>query len=431
MKNNNYINSLFEFINASPSAYHAVAEVKARLLSFGYTELSEAETWNISDGGKYFVTRAGSSVIAFRAKATPSGFMICASHSDSPAFRIKICSAERGAYVKIPVEKYGGMLFYPWFDRPLSVAGRVLVKTGNSIKSVLVNIDRDLLVIPSVAIHFNRAANDGFKANPAVDLIPLFANSSEKRELCDIIADEIGVKSADIVSHDLFLYVRDKATRLGANGEFILSPRLDDLECVYTSLEAFLAADGSDSIPLLAVFDNEEVGSETKQGAASTFLYDTLERISGSRENYLRLVAGSFMVSADNAHAKHPNHPELSDTQNAPLLNGGIVVKYNANQRYATDGMSASVFDAICESCGAKTQKFYNRPDIPGGTTLGTIANTSVPVLTVDIGLPQLAMHSAVETAGAGDVSEMIKALTEFYSTSIVASGEEIVLKKK
>ena len=424
-----YTNSLFKFIKNSPSAFHTVASVKERLVADGYTELCEGSAWSLVDGGKYFVTRNGSSIIAFR-KCEARGFVITASHSDSPAFRVKASGESAlGTYTKLPVERYGGMILYSWFDRPLSIAGRVVVRTDDGIAVKLLNVDRDLLVIPSVAIHLNRSVNEKFSPNPAQDLIPLLSAGGERVELGKLIADELGVKADDVISHDLFLYTRDDGRTIGANGELILSPRLDDLECVYSSLEAFLDSKEQGMIPVLAVFDNEEVGSDTKQGAASTFLFDTLSRIYPERDEYLAALASSYMVSADNAHAKHPNHPELSDADNAPTVNGGVVVKFNANQKYTTDSVSAAIFTEACRKAGVKYQTYYNRADMPGGSTLGSIANTKVSISTVDVGLPQLAMHSAVETAGAQDLADMIAVLTRLYSSNIDAKGDKIVIK--
>ena len=424
-----YTNSLFKFIKNSPSAFHTVASVKERLVADGYTELCEGSAWSLVDGGKYFVTRNGSSIIAFR-KCEARGFIITASHSDSPAFRVKASGESAlGTYTKLPVERYGGMILYSWFDRPLSIAGRVVIRTDDGIAVKLLNVDRDLLVIPSVAIHLNRSVNEKFSPNPAQDLIPLLSAGGERVELGKLIADELGVKAEDVISHDLFLYIRDDGRTVGANGELILSPRLDDLECVYSSLEAFLDSKEQGMIPVLAVFDNEEVGSDTKQGAASTFLFDTLSRIYPERDEYLAALASSYMVSADNAHAKHPNHPELSDADNAPTVNGGVVVKFNANQKYTTDSVSAAIFTEACRKAGVKYQTYYNRADMPGGSTLGSIANTKVSISTVDVGLPQLAMHSAVETAGAYDLADMIAVLTRLYSSNIDAKGDKIVIK--
>ena len=425
-----YKTSLFKFIQNSPTAYHTVASVKARLVAAGYTELSEGAAWKLADGGKYFVTRNGSSVIAFRKNAAARGFVITASHSDSPAFRVKASGeSAAGAYTKLPVERYGGMILYSWLDRPLSIAGRAVTRTDDGIAVRLLNIDRDLLVIPSVAIHLNRGVNEKFSPNPAQDLIPLLSASGETVKLNALIADELGVKPEDVISHDLFLYVRDEGKTVGAKGELLLSPRLDDLGCVYSSLEAFLDSEEQGMTPVLAVFDNEEVGSDTKQGAASTFLFDTLSRVYPERDEYLAALASSYMISADNAHAKHPNHPELSDADNAPVINGGVVVKFNANQKYTTDSISAAIFTEACRKVGVKHQTYYNRADMPGGSTLGSIANTKVSISTVDVGLPQLAMHSAVETAGAYDLFDMISVLTRLYSTEIGIKADKIIIK--
>lgn len=417
-------NELFEFIYNSPCAYYTVQSVKVRLLSEGYTELFEGEKWELSDGGKYFVIRNGTSLIAFRNNASANSFMICASHSDSPSFRLKLSVEKGGKYLVCDTEKYGGMIYYSWLDKPLSVAGRVVVKGERGVETRLVNIERDLFVIPSVAIHLNRNINSGYEFNPARDLLPLASGAGERGELIKLVAESAGVRSEDILSHDLFLYVRERGRVFGVKDEFIISPRLDDLACVFASLKSFLQARATENIPTFALFDNEEVGSETKQGAASTFLCDVMSRIKGV--DYDIALQNSFMVSADNAHALHPNRPDLSDSENAPILNGGLVVKFNANQRYATDGISDAVFYVICNRANAKTQRYYNRADLLGGSTLGSISDTKVSVMTVDIGLPQLAMHSAVESAGASDLSEMVKALTEFYGSYLEKKGEKL-----
>lgn len=421
-----HVNGLFDFIKNSPSAYHAVDSVKKMLDAEGYTELYECDRWKLAVDGKYYVIRNGTSIIAFRTVRDARGFMITASHSDAPAFRVKTTSETVGAYTRLEVEKYGGMIYYTWLDRPLSVAGRVMVKTPEGMEARLVDLDCDLLTIPSLAIHLNRGVNDGAKFNPAKDLLPLYTMNGAKGDLMASVAEKLGVGSEDILSHDLFLYNRDEGKRVGKDGEFILCPRLDDLGCVYTSTVAFLNAESSRAVPVLSVFDNEEVGSETKQGAASTFLRDTLLRISGSDAALAVALENSFMVSADNAHAKHPASPEMSDPDNAPLLNGGVVIKYNASQRYATDGLSDALFRTVCQRAGVSVQTYCNRADLPGGSTLGSISNTRVSVPTVDIGLPQLAMHSANETAGAHDVEAMIKALTELYSSSILKKGTKV-----
>ena len=416
------VNHLFDYINSSPTAFHAVDTLAKMLTKEGYTELLECDGWQLATGGKYFVRRNGSSLIAFRTAESPKGFMIAAAHTDSPAFRVKLSGEKSGAYSRLDVEKYGGMIYYSWLDRPLSVAGRLVVKTESGVECRLVNIDRDLVSIPSLAIHLNRGVNDGLKLNPATDLLPLYSLGTAS--IADTLAVAAGVNAEDILSHDVFLYNREKGRTFGENDEFILSPRLDDLESVYAAARGFVTAKGADCIPVLAVFDNEEVGSETKQGAASTFLLDVLTRLGG--ESYTQLVASSMMLSIDNAHALHPNHPEMSDRENAPVLGGGIVVKFNANQRYATDAVSHGIFLEICGRAGVETQRYYNRADLPGGSTLGSISNTRVSVPTVDIGFPQLAMHSATETAAVSDLEPMIVATRAFFSTAICHRGDKI-----
>jgi len=416
---------LFDYISKAKNAYFAVAAVKERLVAEGYCELDPFFD-ELVDGGKYFVTKNGSSVIAFRYKKNMNGFMICASHSDSPSFKVKFNRQKGSDYTRLEVEKYGGMICYSWLDRPLSLAGRVSVKTAKGIESRLVDINRDLAVIPSVAIHFNRAVNEGYKFNPASDMLPLIAVGDV--DILECISDELSVPASDILAHDLYLYVRDRGRCIGYNSEMLLAPRLDDLACVYASLEAFLSADESDACPVLAIFDNEEVGSETKQGAASSFLSDMLSAIGGA--SYQKMLASSFMISADNAHAKHPNHPELSDPRNSPVMNGGVVLKYNANQKYTTDSYSAAVFKILADRAGIRVQDYSNRADMPGGSTLGSISNTRVSVPTVDIGLPQLAMHSAVETCGASDVSDMVSVIRELYSSSLSKNRDSTDVKK-
>lgn len=423
----NYTNDLIDFIQKSPTAYHTVETIKNILLKEGYTECFEKDFLSFSDGGRHFVIRNGTSIIAFRGKCD-GGFMICASHSDTPCFKVK--SELSGNYVRASVEKYGGSIFYSWLDRPLSLAGRIIVKTDDGISSRLVNIEKDVFTIPSVAIHFNRTVNDGYKFNPAVDMIPLMGFPSSSAKLMDEVAALAGVGAEDIISHDLFLYNREAGRVFGMEGEFLLAPRLDDLGCVYSSVRAFLDADDVEGVvPVLAVFDNEEVGSETKQGAASTFLDMTLSAIAGGEDKYRTTLVDSFMLSADNAHALHPNHPELSDSGNAPLLGGGVVVKYNANQRYTTDAVSDALFRSFASRVGVKVQNYYNRADMAGGSTLGSIANTRVSVKTVDIGLPQLAMHSSMETVACSDVRDMVSVMKEFYSSSIECVGADVKIK--
>ena len=427
MKKNKAVQKLSDFITKSPTAFHAVAQLREELLENGFTELSENESWKIEKGGQYFVTRSESSIISFKIpKKDYKGFHMIASHCDSPSFKIKENPEMEaaGAYVTLNVEKYGGMLCAPWFDRPLSVAGRVFVrpeKNGKNLKpeSRLVNIDRDLLMLPSLAIHMNREANDGYKYNAQKDMIPIFGDENSKDKFMKLVADEAGVKEKDILSHDLFLYNRVEPTVWGADNEYISAGRLDDLECCYGSFMGFLKAENDTHVIMHVVFDNEEVGSTTKQGAASTFLKDTLKRINGcvgrSEEDYLISLAESFMVSADNAHAVHPNYSEKADPVNKPKMNGGIVIKYNANQKYTTDAASAAMCKMVCEEAGVPYQTFTNRSDVAGGSTLGNISGTQVAIPTVDIGMAQLAMHSPYETAGVKDIEYLMDFSKTFY----------------
>ncbi|MBQ4150918.1 MAG: M18 family aminopeptidase [Clostridia bacterium] len=417
---------LLSFIKSSPSCFHAIENIKSILNVNGYSEVYESEPWHLEAGNKYYVVRSDSSIISFEVpKAQPTAYIIASAHSDSSTFKIKE-NAEKiiGEYTKLETEKYGGMLMSTWFDRPLSMAGRIVINGENGIESRLVYIDRDLLIIPSVAIHMNRNANDGVKIAANVDTIPLFGDASAKGKFLKIIAESADVSESDILSYDLFLCCRDEGTLLGCNEEYIASPKLDDLECAFGCVKGLINSKSSNAIKVCAIFDNEEVGSETKQGAASSFLRDTLRRIANAlsidEEGFQCLMAKSFMVSADNAHAIHPNHPEYSDANNAPVMNGGIVIKYNANQRYSTDAISAAFFKNVCKKADVCVQSFANRSDMLGGSTLGSIANTLVPVKTVDIGLAQLAMHSAFETAGANDICDFIKAMTVYFEENSI-----------
>lgn len=414
---------LLDFIEKSPTAFQAVDEMQKRLTENGFEVLSEKEYWKLVPGGKYLVTRNNSALIAFCIPEKESRvFHIMASHSDSPSFKIKENPEIKvdNSYVKLNVEKYGGMLMAPWFDRPLSVAGRVIIRRNGGLKEKLINIKRDLVMIPNLAIHMNREANNGVSYNPQKDLQPLFAVGNTDRTLLEIIAEQTGIKKEDIISHDLFLYNRMPGTIWGADKEFVSSARLDDLQCAFASMEGLLRAQNHESIAVHCVMDNEEVGSGTKQGAASTFLKDTLLRINmglgRTYEEYLMTLAGSFMVSADNAHALHPNYTDKTDPTNHPVLNKGIVIKFNANQKYCTDAVSAAIFKELCTKAGVPYQTFVNRSDIAGGSTLGNISNTQVPMNTVDIGLPQLAMHSPYETAGVKDTEYLVRAAEELFA---------------
>ena len=426
---------LMDFIKDSPTAFHVVKNFSTMLEKAGFIKLNERNKWKIEQGGKYYVTRNDSSIIAFQVPDNMDfyNFQIAAAHSDSPAFKIKENPemVEDNNYVTLNVEKYGGMLMAPWFDRPLSVAGRVIVRENSGLKPVLVNVDRDLCVIPNLAIHMNRDVNNGIKYNPQKDMIPLFGEIASKDKFDQIIANETGVAIEDIISTDLFLYNRECGTIWGADNEFMSAPRLDDVMCAFSCIKALTDNKGNNkSVNVCAIFDNEEVGSTTKQGADSSFLYDVLSRISmclgKDSEDFIRVCASSFMLSADNAHAVHPNYKEKADPTNRPYMNKGIVIKYNANQKYTTDAISASIFKEICKKVGVEVQSYVNRSDIPGGSTLGNISNSHVSLNTVDIGLAQLAMHSPYETAGVKDTEYMIKAVKKFYETAIMADEEGI-----
>lgn len=414
-----YTEGLLQFIEKSPSTYHVIENMGAELKKAGYVALSEKEKWDVKAGGSYYVTRNGSSIIAFTLPEGFKGFHIIASHSDSPTFKVKE-SAEMNVeskYIKLNTEKYGGMIHSTWLDRALSVAGRVAVKneTGEIVTKT-VNVDKDLFVIPNLAIHMNREINSGFEYNAQTDMLPLMGICGEeydKNAFMEVVAKAAGVKPEDILGHDLFLYVREAGKVVGLKDEFVLSPKLDDLQCAYTSMQAFVESTPKNYANVLAVFDNEEVGSGTMQGADSSFLADVIARIgeclNASKEDQIRWVAESFLVSADNAHAVHPNHPEKCDPTNRPYINGGIVIKYHGSQKYTTDAVSGAKMKDLCDRAGVPFQTFANRSDMVGGSTLGNISTAHVSVSSVDIGLPQLSMHSAMETAGCEDTENAVK----------------------
>lgn len=412
------IQELTAFLDRSHSLYHAVAILVEMLEKAGYTRLSESRSWTLVPGGKYYLTRGGSAIVAFRVpQGSPRGFLMSASHSDHPTFKIKENGELAGEYTRLATEAYGGMIISTWMDRPLSVAGRALVETDNGVESRLIDIDRDLLLIPNVAIHMNRKVNEGYAWNVAVDTLPLLGSQEAAGKLSDILEQAAGGK---ILGHDLYLYVRQKASVWGVEEEFISASALDDLECAWCCTKGFLAAKDSASIPVLCVFDSEEVGSNSAQGAASGLLESILKRICQSLGLDLQqMLSQSFMVSADNAHAVHPNHPQYADRANAPVLGGGVVLKFNASQKYATDGASAAVFRKICALADVPVQTYYNRADLPGGGTLGRISLTHVAVPTADVGLAQLAMHSAYETAGVRDVKYLVDAMAAYYGCTL------------
>lgn len=412
---------LIHFISKSPSTFHAVRGIKAALLYAGFTEIREEDTWQIEKGGKYVVTRNGSALMAFTVpEEGAEAFHITASHCDSPTFKIKENpEIADGPYVKLNVEGYGGMIMSTWLDRPLSVAGRLLVTENGHLAEKLVAIDGTMLVIPSVAIHMDRSVNQHKEWKVQKDMLPLYGMTSAKTPFMDVIAAAAKVKAEDILAHDLILYSRVPGTIWGEEREFISSPKLDDLQCAFACFRGFTQGQKEKYISVYALFDNEEVGSATSQGAGSTFLANTLERLARSLgysyDETMAMIARSFMISADNAHSVHPNHPEYADPVNRPVINGGIVIKYSAAQKYATNAFSAAYFKKLCKDHDIPTQTFTNHSDNPGGSTLGNISNTVIAMPTVDIGLPQLAMHSSYETAGVKDTAYLVDAVTKFY----------------
>ncbi len=429
---------LLEFIQASPSMFHSIHTIKSYLEKENYTYLPEGKPWKLEKGGKYYSTRNNSSIIAFQIgnELSDYHFQMSAAHSDSPTYKIK-SAAELlgpGEYLKLNVEAYGGMIDSTWFDRPLSVAGRVLVKEDGAIKNKLLYIDKDVLLIPNLAIHMNRAVNDGYAFNRSVDLCPLFsAGAMRPGEFDQMIARELGVQKEDILGKDLFLVNRQSPAIWGYENEFISSPKLDDLQCAFVSLKGFLASSNPKAINVYCCFDNEEVGSNTKQGAMSTFLQDTLRRINFNlgydEDEYHQAIARSFLVSCDNAHAVHPNKSEETDRINCAYMNHGLVIKEAANQKYTTDAFSRSIFVSICKKAGVHVQLFANRSDKVGGSTLGNLSNTQVSLNAVDIGLPQLAMHSSYETAGSKDTAYAYEALKMFFDSNIqIDESEQVII---
>ena len=415
------IRSFQDFLDTSVSAYHAAANLRTMLEAAGYQRLLEHEQWDLQRGGKYYLVRGGTTVIAFRVpQNTPYGFMMSACHTDRPTFKLKENCELRGVYTRLATEGYGGMIISSWMDRPLSIAGRVMLDTEEGVEARLINIDQDLLMMPNVAIHMNRSVNDGYKWNLAVDTVPMLGGSDDADKFWPLVEKIAGGK---ILGHDLYLYIRQKSSVWGIDGEFISGQALDDLACAWGTMQGFLNARDTDSVPVFCAFDDEEVGSNSPQGAASTILEFTLERICEALDlDIHRMLGQSFLVSADNAHALHPSHPELADQANAPIMGRGVVLKFNAAQRYTTDGISASVFRKICNRIGVPVQTYTNRPDIKGGSTLGHISLTHVSVPTADIGLPQVAMHSCYETAAVADLAHLEKAMTEYFSSALVVS---------
>ena len=424
------INKIVELLNKSHSQFHVVENIKNELLANNFIEIKENKDFKLEKGKSYFTTRNDSSIIAFKipAEIKDFHFQITAAHNDSPTFKLKQQPLFKvfNTY-SLNVEPYGGMIMSTWLDRPLSIAGRVVVKTETGVESRLIDVDKDLLVIPNVAIHMNREINSGYRWNPAVDLLPLVSSTNKEITMNDLL----GIKD-EIIAHDLFLYNRDHSKLVGLEDEFLSSPRIDDLGSTYSCLLGLIASKNN-SIDVLAAFDNEEVGSLTRQGANSTFLKDTLRRITKalgfSCDEFYQAIAKSSLLSVDNAHAINPNHPEYSDKTKV-LLNNGVVIKYNANQSYTTDALSSSIVKTLLNELGLKIQEFTNRSDLRGGSTLGNISNSEISLVSADIGIPQLAMHSTNELCGVSDVEDMVALIKNYYSTDIIVDRNKITFTK-
>lgn len=433
------ISKLIDWMDRSTCNFLAVDVIKKELENSGFSELKQGGKWEITPGGKYYMTKNDSAIFAFvlgTGDIASNGFRIISAHSDSPCFKIKP-NAEiygDGGVISLNVEKYGGGILYTWFDRPLSISGRVLVKGEDALhpKTILVDLRRPVATIPHLAIHFNRGVNEGNPLSVQKDMKPVLGYFSPEEYLKirkegglikKLIAEEIGIDSSEIIDYELSLYPFEKASVVGANGEYFQSARIDDLSMAFAGLESLLCECDRqmESTRILAIFDNEETGSGTKQGAASPVLRDMMERMviltSGDREGIYRAIPNSFMISADDAHAWHPNYNEKYDPTNHPVIGGGPVVKINANCKYMTDGVGAAVFRSICQEAGVGCQYFVNHADVAGGSTLGNISSSQFDMPGVDMGNAIWAMHSAKETAGVSDHLDTIKAFRKFFGS--------------
>ncbi len=423
--------SLLEFLDKSPCNFFAVSTIKDELLSNGFTELKADEKWTLKKGKKYFVVKNDSAIFGFTIGNKPvseTGFKIIAAHSDSPCFRIKPNPEMKGdGVLRLNTEVYGGPILYTWFDRPLSLAGRVMVENpDNPLRptTMLIDLKRPVMIIPHLAIHFNRAVNDGNKLSKQKDMLPIAAiinNEAEKEGyLLNKVAEELNIDKKHILDFDLLLYNHQKAEKAGFNNEFVCSGRIDDLSMAHAAMCALIDGTDSTNTKIMAIFDNEETGSGTKQGAASPVLANIMRRISAStdidEEGFYQAIAKTFMISADNAHAAHPNYPEKYDPTNHPAMGGGPVIKINANCKYMTDANSSAIFISLCKSCGVPYQFFVNHSDNAGGSTLGNILTSQIDITGVDVGNPIWAMHSAMETGSMEDHQNMIKVFTHFFS---------------
>ena len=424
---------LFNFLNQAYSPFHNIAAIKERLLKEGFVELKENEEFNINRGGKYFVVRNLTALLAFKIGKDVnenSHFQMVASHSDSPVLKIKEhIFTETGGLQKLITEPYGGLIHSCWLDKPLGIGGRIVVQKDNVLESRLINFDEKNVIIPNMAIHMNREINNGYKYNPQIDFCPIIGTACNE----NLLEKEINAslkKDESLISYDLYLYNKEKAMTLGLENELVGAPKLDDLACAYASLEAFIEGDNDNNISLYALFDNEEVGSTSINGANSNFLDSVTKRIYLSLFNdsdkYFAALASSTLVSADNAHGVHPNHPEVSENNSPVFLNGGVVIKHNANMHYCSDALSTAMLKRIASENELNIQEYFNRSDIRGGGTLGNISISHVSVLSVDIGLAQLAMHSNYETMGLKDYFDMVKLLASYYSKDIKVENGNI-----
>ncbi len=428
--------NITEFIKNCTDSWHTTKTIADELDKQGFSRLFEENVWELFAGGKYYTTRNGSSIIAFKIPdADFKSYMLASAHGESPGFKIKpISTLEDSNYIRLNTESYGGVKLDSWLDRPLSVSGRAVVENGDMLEERLVRLDRDALIIPSLAMHLDRSARDGKELNVVSDMPPLYALQTNGGSFEDELAACLGVCKEAIKGFDLMLYNREEPRIWGRNDEFISAPRLDDLQCVYALLCGFAEGENRNTVQVFCTLDNEEVGSGTKQGARSDFLSSVLARIGesfgkGHREQ-MQMLASSFMVSADNGHAIHPNRKEASDITNFPKIGEGVVIKYNASQKYTTDAVSEAIFKKICENADVPYQVYANRSDIAGGSTLGNILTDKVSVNAVDVGLAQLSMHSAYETAGNKDTEYMTRVITEFYNSYIKCKGRSFLLEK-
>ncbi|KNF10184.1 M18 family aminopeptidase 2 [Gottschalkia purinilytica] len=430
IKEAEFARQLIDFIYDSPSSFHVVNNVKDKLLKEGFRELDIRERWNVQKGRKYFTIKNDSAIVAFTVGSgdiEKDGFRLIGSHTDSPSFRIKPNPeiTVENTYLKLNTEVYGGPILNTWLDRPLSIAGRVSLKSDNPLypETRLINIDKPITIIPNLAIHMNRNINEGVKLSKQKDMLPLLSMIDKEFEkdnyLLKLLAEKLQVDINDIIDFDLFLYEFEKGSIIGLNEEFISCGKLDNLAMVHASIEALISSDISRATNVAVCFDNEEIGSTTKQGADSPMLRSILERIvyglGRDKEDFYRALYSSFMISSDMAHAVHPNVAQKHDPTNRPMLNKGPVIKINANQSYTTDSDSDTVYELICRRAEVPVQKFVNHSDERGGSTIGPISSSHLDIRSVDIGSPMLAMHSIRELGGVLDHYYITKSFEEFY----------------